>query len=438
MILIGLSSWSYFDIWAPNVDELPRFFPIHFIVWLAVFLSIGTLVAGVTYAAGSGPTRGDRAYAVAAVTLVLIQSWDNRLIADTNPVGRWIAFGAVFAVVVLLTYRLVPAFPHLRAIFGVLTVFLVGAHYLTALSFGFDWLTADHTMSEDVSPAILGDGTLPDVFVVVLDEYGRGDVLRESFGYDNASFEAELASAGLVTLPGATSNYTSTILSVAGLLDGQYPAIGAADDPDQDKLHQDPLGRQQAVQVRWRQPATRSTCSTMRGRSPNADQSWMSAIASSSTILTVSCCRGPRSPTSFPPLQIYSWTSGSFDQLRQAEELARTDSDRPRLVYLHALIPHGPMQLDAGCDTYSPALGTVGSIDDTPETRRAYAEQVECVNTLVVALVDAIPDDAIVFITGDHGPRLAGADPRLESRCVGRRHPRPVRNIHGVSISGPM
>ena len=46
--------------------------------------------------------------------------------------------------------------------------------------------------------------------------------------------------------------------------------------------------------------------------------------------------------------------------------------------------------------------------DQTAERRGYYIEQVQCVNSKVRAMVEALDDDAIVLIIGDHGPDSFG------------------------------
>lgn len=62
----------------------------------------------------------------------------------------------------------------------------------------------------------------PDVYYIILDAYGREDLLRETINFDNTSFINELKSMGFV-LPGCTqSNYHTTLLSLASTLNMNY------------------------------------------------------------------------------------------------------------------------------------------------------------------------------------------------------------------------
>ena len=46
-----------------------------------------------------------------------------------------------------------------------------------------------------------GTGTKPDVYYIILDMYGRDDVLKDRFSYDNSEFLKELEELGFVVTP---------------------------------------------------------------------------------------------------------------------------------------------------------------------------------------------------------------------------------------------
>ena len=58
----------------------------------------------------------------------------------------------------------------------------------------------------------------PDIYFIILDAYGREDVLRERIGLDNSPFIERLRSKGFYVADRSTSNYQSTHLSLAATL----------------------------------------------------------------------------------------------------------------------------------------------------------------------------------------------------------------------------
>ena len=65
-------------------------------------------------------------------------------------------------------------------------------------------------------------GPRPDIYFIVLDGYGRSDVLKDLYGFDNAPFLGRLERKGFFVARRSTSNYCQTALSVAATLNLRY------------------------------------------------------------------------------------------------------------------------------------------------------------------------------------------------------------------------
>jgi len=65
-----------------------------------------------------------------------------------------------------------------------------------------------------MSPAPTPGERLPDVYWVILDRYGSGNVIDKYFDYDNSPFLDELRSRGFYIAEHATANYVKTALSL--------------------------------------------------------------------------------------------------------------------------------------------------------------------------------------------------------------------------------
>jgi hypothetical protein len=65
-------------------------------------------------------------------------------------------------------------------------------------------------------------GNLPDVFWIILDAYGRSDVLQEYYGYDNADFLERLTEMGFYVATCSQTNYPDTILSILSTMNLDY------------------------------------------------------------------------------------------------------------------------------------------------------------------------------------------------------------------------
>jgi hypothetical protein len=62
----------------------------------------------------------------------------------------------------------------------------------------------------------------PDIYYIILDAYGRGDVLQALYGFDNSSFLDALKTRGFYVAEGASSNYIQTMLSLSSSLNMDY------------------------------------------------------------------------------------------------------------------------------------------------------------------------------------------------------------------------
>lgn len=62
----------------------------------------------------------------------------------------------------------------------------------------------------------------PDIYYLILDGYGRSDVLREIYGYDNSGFLNQLRRRGFYIANRSRSNYAQTFMSLASSLNYRY------------------------------------------------------------------------------------------------------------------------------------------------------------------------------------------------------------------------
>src|SRR5207244_7041298 len=62
----------------------------------------------------------------------------------------------------------------------------------------------------------------PDIYYIILDGYGRQDVLKDLYGFDNSDFIQFLQSRGFYVADQARANYCSTVPSLASSLNRTY------------------------------------------------------------------------------------------------------------------------------------------------------------------------------------------------------------------------
>ncbi len=64
--------------------------------------------------------------------------------------------------------------------------------------------------------------TLPDIYYVILDSYGRSDLLKQNLAYDNSAFISGLQDLGFYVAPCSQSNYPRTDVSLGSSLNMDY------------------------------------------------------------------------------------------------------------------------------------------------------------------------------------------------------------------------
>lgn len=129
-------------------------------------------------------------------------------------------------------------------------------------------------------------------------------------------------------------------------------------------------------------------------------------------------------------------------------------------IFVHVLLPHRPLEVDADCRAYSDPARRVG--DNLPQhlsdsSWRAlltlYAAQDRCVHSAVGEVLAALDrtvgrDGAIVIVHGDHGARLSQSDPAgapasqlntqqlnaIYSTLLAVRRPQVPGNVHTESV----
>jgi hypothetical protein len=283
----------------------------------------------------------------------------------------------------------------------------------------FAWYTGDPIpfgTSVDVT-GMVSRGA-PDVYFIILDGYGRADVLADVYGHSNQSFIQELESQMFEVPERSFANYSSTASSVSSTLALEY-LVEPGTTPDYrfvQALH-DVIGGANPVVGTLKQSGYHyahieggwdgARCG------PNVDTCYRASFLDEAMWTLLG--RTPLAPLAEDSVG-HAFALNGLRSLENLIEEATTDRDTPRFVLGHVLLPHPPLTLDATCAVRpepqpgGPAVGARFLADTRQlDGRRAgYVEQVECVNERILRFLDALDEDAVVFITGDHGPDSFG------------------------------
>lgn len=262
---------------------------------------------------------------------------------------------------------------------------------------------------------------LPDVYYIILDAYGRSDVLEAVYHYDNSAFVAWLRHKGFYVADESRSNYSQTMLSLASSLNMMYldPAVmkaAAAGPGDRQPLAT--LIQENRVVHTLKAAGYRFVAFTT-GYSgvqfPRADDvrrfsvltDFEGSLLSTTPILDLM-------EKAYPQRALHRRrVNYVFDHL--ADSSAGT---APRFVFAHIVSPHPPFIFKAdgtavsrgtlSSDFFAAEQIEAGNPADWEQLTVGYREQAEYVTRRIEGVIDAILAGStrrpIIILQGDHGP----------------------------------
>jgi hypothetical protein len=265
----------------------------------------------------------------------------------------------------------------------------------------------------------------PDIYIVVVDGYGRRDVLRDGYGLAEDPLAAGLQLSGFEESPRSWANHTLTRFSLATLLNGSPMSELGQDleQPADDNLAIAALGNSNGMH------ALRTAGYETVIISAGYDHL---GLGGSDVLIDV----GPRneleqtllSRTAIGSL-VDAATGGYLSSVRTRMRLqldamlerASTQRERPEFVLVHLPLPHWPYVLDKDCQSRAEDTHTFGAIGrdnraGTEESIEVVAGQTACIGRLVADAVRnlvVLRPDAVLIVLSDHGPeeRLDWWDP---------------------------
>ncbi|HEX2980403.1 MAG TPA: hypothetical protein VHO48_09075, partial [Anaerolineaceae bacterium] len=138
--------------------------------------------------------RVGRHLVLAAVWLLLLAGGGWSILRQARAVSTWnlVLNGSAAVLLVMVLVQLAP------------------------LGLRKDWVNAPASAPTEMAQSgLLSDADRPDVYYIILDAYGREDVLRERYGFDNQPFLDSLRALGFVIPECTQSNYANTVMSVS-------------------------------------------------------------------------------------------------------------------------------------------------------------------------------------------------------------------------------
>ena len=269
------------------------------------------------------------------------------------------------------------------------------------------------------------DTQLPDLQIVVLDAYGRDDVIKAYYDYDNQPFLRALESKGFSVAKRSHANYTQTVLSVASMLNFKpVDQLKRSTDVDLAGVVTNTVDSAILWQILRKQG--HKIISIPSGTSltamPSADLTFASTenIIMSYRVETALRLLIERTPLSLLSLIDETGVRTHRQQLRDVFRFweMSTELTEPKATFVHVLAPHPPFVFDADGSPVQPNGRTFSLLDGKnlveqigkDKYRAAYVAQLKAINTKVLSAIESIDAkphrETITVIIGDHGPRM--------------------------------
>ncbi len=325
-------------------------------------------------------------------------------------------------------------------IFGLLVLIFP---LLSLVAFGFRFHNIDSSFSPNTETSDLHfvmEGELPDIYYIILDSYGREDILRDLYGIDNSGFIEALKQRGFYVADQSIPNHVATAFSLASSLNmnyvqdlgielppGTYP--GSLVDPIRSSIVRtelESLGYSVvALTSGW---ATTTLIDADYFLSPDMLTSesgykykeyWLNdfeRMLLETTVLLVPIDYIEREVVqdNLRELANFSGWEGHRRIVLAAFENLKTvpNIQGPKFIFAHIISPHRPYLFDSDGNRVTQSgpttLDDLGSTIAPKDEVSYYADQMMYINTLTLETIDTIlansPRKPVIILQSDTGP----------------------------------
>lgn len=261
----------------------------------------------------------------------------------------------------------------------------------------------------------------PDIYVIIVDGYGRADMLQDLYGYDNSQFVTFLKEKGFYVADQTTSNYPQTQLSLSSMLNLDYlnehvEKLGNTNDRTAlYELVQHPVLRQLLRDQGYKFVALPSTTLVTQIRDADiyfnviaGDLNEFETFLLSSTVIEIA---NEAWGVDLPVMGYELHRESILFSLQKLQEVPKLPG--PKFVFAHIMLPHPPFIFDSNGNSVFPNRPYVmwdASLfpGTTEEYQKGYTEQVTFLNQKLVGIISDIlaqsSNPPIIILQGDHGP----------------------------------
>lgn len=303
-------------------------------------------------------------------------------------------------------------------LFNIAAITLVAMSTVTA-GYGMFTRSSIGGLSDAPSQLTPGPNNRPDIFYIVLDGYGREDVLKEVYNFDNSEFTGYLRDRGFFVADSSTANYCQTFPSLASSLNMTYlDDIAEEVGPEfESKLPLIRMIKNSRVVHILRDAgysivAFSSALESLEIDDPDVFICDNLVLTEFQHVLLAST----------PLRRVFSKLPSQYGSHRRQlcntlDHLARTpNTGTPKFIYAHVLSPHPPFVFDESGDRVNPDhpfrvsdgshyMQKGGSVE---EYKKGYSQFAKWLNGKLMPAIDSIiagsDELPIIILQADHGP----------------------------------
>ena len=251
----------------------------------------------------------------------------------------------------------------------------------------------------------------PDIYYIIVDGYGRADVLEELYKYNNTEFTSYLQDKGFCIAENSYSNYAQTALSLASSLNFEY-VQELTDLKNTEHADRSPLANL-VKDNRVRYFLSQHGYQILAFESGYSVTDWKDAdiyITSSNRFNSFETMLISNSVTAiildrFVPSWYRNRLLLILDQLGLVANLKS-----PKLVFAHLTLPHPPFIFGPDGEARPSQSFKDGNYYEgtTEDYIEGYQGQITYLNNRLVGIIDKIlensPSQPIIILQSDHGP----------------------------------
>jgi hypothetical protein len=336
---------------------------------------------------------------------------------------------AIFGVAAWVTWRgtsqdgLIP-------VLSTMSVVLIVFPLYQLLSYQYGVWQRTQIVPPKISLPVQEANALPDIYFIILDMYGRHDVLSEEFNYDDGPFLKQLEDMGFYVASCSQSNYPSTAYSLSATLNANYLRdISDQFTPENKNIalmwH---LIQHSAVKTALREQGYKVVAfETGYEWTEWQDADYFYALRSNkinsfedlllrNSLLAVFSERGDLSDFLLTSDERkHDLTLYVLDKLEEVPKLPS-----PKLVFVHLTIPHPPFVMgpNGDLDVVEQHYNGNEGYYVKDEYKVGYRNQLTFLNQRLPQILKRILERSahapIIIIQGDHGPRFVTKDKQLD------------------------